>query len=76
MIWQLYQQLQKELFAEKIRGWNNKNLTKRETKLERERERERERVLTSFDVENSEGIEECDGNEIIRFYVKVKMEEK
>ena len=28
---------------EKISGWNNKKLTKWETKLERERERERER---------------------------------
>ena len=45
---------------EKISGWNNKKLTKRETKLERERERERERV-----VDNFEGVEERGGNEII-----------
>ena len=39
-----------------------KNSTDRETKLERERERE----LTSFVLDNLEGIEERDGNEIIR----------
>ena len=43
---------------EKISGWNNKKLTKRETKLERERERERV-------VDNFEGVEERGGNEII-----------
>ena len=32
----------------------------------RERERERERILTSFVVDNLEGIEERGGSEIIR----------
>ena len=60
-MWQLNQQWQKEPLAEKISGLNNKKKpTERETKLggERERERERERVLTSFVVDNLEGIEE------------------
>ena len=43
-----------------------KNLPKeKQNWRERERERERERVLTSFVVDNLEGIEEG-GNEIIR----------
>ena len=46
--------------GKKISGWNNKKSTKRETKL-----RERERVLTSFVVDNLEGIAESGGNEII-----------
>ena len=58
-MWQLNQQWQKEPLAEKISGLNNKKKpTERETKLGGERERERERVLTSFVVDNLEGIEE------------------
>ena len=56
-MWQLNQQWQKEPLAEKISGLNNKkNPIERETKLGGERERER--VLTSFVVDNLEGIEE------------------
>ena len=58
-MWQLNQQWQKEPLAEKISGLNNKKKpTERETKLGGERERERERLLTSFVVDNLEGIEE------------------
>ena len=54
-MWQLNQQWQKEPLAEKISGLNNKKKpTERETKLGGERER----VLTSFVVDNLEGIEE------------------
>ena len=54
----------KRTISGKISGWNNKKIYRKRNKIG-ERERERERVLTSFVVDNLEGIEEG-GNEIIR----------
>ena len=53
----------------KISGWNNKKLTRRETKSERERERERERE-GEIVVDKLEQIEESGRNEIIRSLFK------